>query len=72
LARPRAKRERNAQFSSPYSPGANGWENGSIGAFFDAAVSWAEASRNGLQYYEKPDNPWKRAAEIIYMGKVYE
>ena len=58
--------------SSPYGPGANGWENGSIEAFLDAAAAWAHASKNGLESYRKPDNTWKRCADIIYMGKVYE
>ena len=58
--------------SSPYCPGANGWENGTIGAFLEAAAEWGRASRDGLQYYEKPNNPWKRCADIIYMGKLYE
>jgi hypothetical protein len=30
--------------SSPYGPGANGWENGTIEAFLEAAVSWGEES----------------------------
>ena len=55
-----------------YGPGANGWENGSIEAFLDAAAAWARASKNGLEFYRKPDNPWKRCADIIHMGKVYE
>ena len=58
--------------SSPYGPGANGWENGTIEAFLDASAAWAAASTNGLKYYQKPENPWKRCADIIYMGKIYE
>lgn len=58
--------------SSPYGPGANGWENGTIEAFLESATAWAEASKKGLPSYEKPDNPWKRCAEIIFMGKIYE
>jgi hypothetical protein len=63
--------------SLPYSPGANGWENGTIDAFLEAASEWGRASKDGLQFcgewvYEKPDNPWKRCADIIYMGKIYE
>lgn len=57
---------------SPYGAGANGWENGTIGAFLHAAVSWGDASVASLESYERPDNPWKRAAQIIYMGKIYE
>jgi hypothetical protein len=58
--------------SSPYGPGANGWENGSIEAFLGAAAEWAESSKNGLEFYRKPNNPWKRCADILYMGKIYE
>lgn len=63
--------------SPPYSPGANGWENGTIETFLEAAAEWGRASTNGLQFcgesvYEKPDNPWKRCADIIYMGKLQE
>jgi hypothetical protein len=60
---------------SPYGPGANGWENGTIGTYLDATASWGRASIDGLPAlaeYEKPDNPWKRAAQILYMGKIYE
>jgi hypothetical protein len=64
--------EEKASPSSPHFPGANGWENGTIEAFLDAAAAWATASRNGLEFYRKPDNPWKRSADIIYMGKIYE
>ena len=58
--------------SSPYGPGANGWENGKIEAFLGAAAGWATGSKNGLPLYQKPENPWKRCADIIYMGKIYE
>jgi hypothetical protein len=58
--------------TSPYAPGALGWENGTIGAFLDAAVGWGNASINGLQFYEKPTNPWRRAAQILHSGKFYE
>jgi len=61
-----------ANAGSPYGAGTNGGENGTIGAFLNAAVSWGEASVTSLESYEKPDNPWKRAAQIIYMGKIYE
>ena len=58
--------------SSPYGPGANGWENGDIVSFLDAAIAWGESSKNGLQFYEKPTNQWKRAAHILHAGKFYE
>lgn len=58
--------------SSPYGPGANGWENGTIEDFLEAASAWAVASKNGLEFYDKPRNPWKRCADILFMGKIYE
>ncbi len=58
--------------SSPYGSGANGWESSSIEAFLGAASAWAISSQNGLPLYEKPQNPWKRVADILYAGKIYE
>jgi hypothetical protein len=58
--------------SGPYSSGALGWENGTVGAVLDAAVRWGEASIGGLRFYEKPANPWRRAAHILHAGKFHE
>ncbi len=58
--------------SSPYGPSVNGWENGSIETFLEAAKAWGEATRNGTEYYNLPNNPWTRAAQIICAGKSYE
>ncbi|HJU55331.1 MAG TPA: hypothetical protein VJ715_12190 [Pyrinomonadaceae bacterium] len=53
--------------SSPFGPGANGWENGSIESYLDAAVAWAEDSR------ALPQEPsWKAFAQFLYSGKYYE
>lgn len=57
--------------SSPYGPGANGWENTSIEAFFESASAWASDYRDSSRY-EAPLNIWKRCAEIIRAGKTYE
>ncbi|MGN7411668.1 hypothetical protein [Paenibacillus sp. SAF-068] len=38
----------------------------------EAAAEWGQVSVDGLIHYEKPDNPWKRCAQIMYMGKIYE
>ncbi|WFR62309.1 hypothetical protein P9222_29495 [Paenibacillus amylolyticus] len=51
---------------------ADEWQNDSIAAFLEAAAEWGQASVDGLIHYEKPDNPWKRCAQILYMGKIYE
>lgn len=61
-----------AEPRSSYGSGASGWENGSIIAFLNAAAAWGESSKNGLEFYEKPSNPWKRAAQILHAGKFYE
>ena len=67
-----AEAAESANPSAPYGPSALGWENWTFGAVVGAAARWGEASTNGLQFYEKPTNPWQRAAEILAMGKYYE
>jgi hypothetical protein len=42
------------------------WENGSIDAFLEAAVSWSADSR------KVADLSWKTLAEFLYVGKIYE
>ncbi|WP_321818702.1 MULTISPECIES: hypothetical protein [unclassified Paraburkholderia] len=54
------------------APSQSGWENGSIGAFLGAAAAWAEASKNGLRFYDVPSNPWRRFADMLIAGKEYE
>lgn len=58
--------------SSPYGPEAREWENTTIERFFDTAVRWARDSVNGNPFYTKPDNPWRRCADILYAAKGYE
>jgi len=58
--------------SNPYGPGALGWENGSIEAFLDAASAWGRATAHATDTYAVPENPWRRAAQIICAGKFYE
>ncbi|MDO7907668.1 hypothetical protein Q5741_14755 [Paenibacillus sp. JX-17] len=50
----------------------NSWENTTITSFLEAAAEWGAASVDGLHAYDKPDNPWRRCAQILYMGKMYE
>lgn len=64
-------KKETTQPSSPFGPGANGWENGSIESFLDAAAAWAEDAREG-PFWKWPENPWKQCAKILYMGKHYE
>ncbi|MGX1163844.1 hypothetical protein AB7M16_000110 [Bradyrhizobium sp. USDA 372] len=58
--------------SSPYGPGANGWENGSIEAFLEAAAAWAEATQDTSGLEAKAPDIWRRAAKIIVAGAFYE
>lgn len=66
-----ARHESGVFSTLPTDPASN-WENASIGAFLDAAVRWADASRDGLRFYDVPTNPWRRMAEIMRAGKEYE
>lgn len=79
LAKDRADEDKKEKInpSNPYSPGANSWQHWSIEGFLDAAAAWGESSKDGLPFdefpkWEKSTNPWKRCAQIIYMGKHYE
>jgi hypothetical protein len=63
--------------SSPYGPGANGWENRTIGDFLEATISWASdtpaerwAETSGDS--ATPENTWRRVAHILLAGKYYE
>lgn len=58
--------------SSPYGPGHNGWESGTIETYLDAAISWAEATDMGVSQGLAPGNPWKQFAVFLYAGKIYE
>ncbi|WP_103754192.1 DUF7660 family protein [Pseudomonas syringae] len=58
--------------SSPYGPGASGWENGSIDTFLDAAAAWATASSPSSPVSASRSNVWQRCAAILLAGKFYE
>jgi hypothetical protein len=50
--------------------GALGWENGSIDTYLDAALACFEG---GKSHQDKPEEiTWKRFAEFLYGGKIYE
>jgi hypothetical protein len=57
--------------SPPYGSGALGWENGTIGAFLEAASAcgFDNQSKGGIL---PGSNPWRSAAEILLAGKYYE
>ncbi len=48
------------------------WQWGKIEDFLEACASWGKASKKGLKYYELPESPWRRAADILFSGKIYE
>ncbi|MDF3933702.1 DUF7660 family protein [Pseudomonas citronellolis] len=50
----------------------DGWENSTIEAFLDGAISWAEDSGFGLSQGIAPSNPWQQFAAFLYCGKIYE
>jgi len=66
------KRKEAVSPSSPYGAGANGWQNGTIGAFLERASAWAGSSQGGTPFYTSPSNPWRRCAQILVAGKLYE
>ncbi|MGV3616538.1 MAG: DUF7660 family protein [Fimbriimonas sp.] len=53
--------------NSPYGPGANGWENGTIDAYLEAAHACAVDS---TMLTEEPS--WQAFAQFLYAGKYYE
>ena len=53
----------------PSDPGWNGWYNGSVATFLEAAVACVQD--NGPEFLAD-ENPWKAAARILYAGKCYE
>ena len=69
-----ADRKEAARPAGPYSSGWNGWENGSIAHFLEAAVAWATtwSDRSDDPAHLASDNPWKAAARILHAGKYYE
>ena len=59
--------------SSPYGPGAHGWENGSIEAFLDAMSAWAAASSGPtMQPHISEEPSWRAFARMLHAGKFYE
>jgi hypothetical protein len=58
--------------SSPYSAGANGWENRSIGKFLESAAAWAEDTSSTAYSMSDRSDAWRRAAMIIVAGAFYE
>jgi len=49
--------------------GANGWQNSSIAAFLEGAISGADAQRD---WGNGAGPSWKDLAVLLYLGKIYE
>jgi len=52
--------------------GTQGWENHTIDTFLEASLQWAEATGMGRSQGLSDDNPWKKMATFLYLGKIYE
>ena len=72
-----ADRARSAELelsnpSTAFGRDAGGWENTTIEAFLEAAISWAEDSNFGASQGLLTANPWRRFATFLYCGKICE
>lgn len=50
------------------SVGVNGWQNGELGSFLEAAIAWAAAH----PMFKGELNPWRKFALFLHAGKFYE
>jgi len=57
--------------SSPFGPGALGWENGTIGGFLEAAAAYGQ-DHMGRGKSPSETNTWRAAAAMLLAGKYYE
>jgi hypothetical protein len=53
----------------PTDAGANGWQNGTIEAFLDAAAACAE---DNARIHGEPSPSWTQFARFLEGGKTYE
>ncbi|WP_315729102.1 hypothetical protein [Bradyrhizobium sp. SZCCHNS2015] len=58
--------------SSPWGPDAGGWENVRIETYLEAAAAWAESTDFGVSQGGAANNLWRRFAEFLFVGKIYE
>ena len=56
---------------SAYMTGVSGWMNTSIPDILDAAIAGARDNHVGTRAQTAAE-AWRAAAEIIYLGKIYE
>lgn len=57
--------------SSPYGPGALGWENDTIVTFLECASAWGQTQLERGSF-PSDENPWRVCAKIHFAGKYYE
>lgn len=50
--------------------GANGWQNGTIAAFLDGALAYAQSPNWSARQSDAPT--WKDLAKFLFLGKIYE
>jgi len=48
------------------------WQNETIEQFLEAGLAWAESTGLGATQGLENASPWKRAAVLLYCGKMYE
>jgi hypothetical protein len=48
------------------------WQNGSIEDYLESALAWGEATNIGTTQGLANANAWRRAATLLYCGKIYE
>ena len=58
--------------TSPYSRGHNGWENGTIEGFLEAARAWAQDSKFSVHDWSSASAMWRGFAKFLLAGKSYE
>jgi hypothetical protein len=67
-----AVQREGAQPNSPWGPDAGGWENTRIETYLEAAAAWAESTDFGVSQGLNANNLWRRFAQFLSAGKVYE
>ncbi|MDF7775532.1 hypothetical protein P1X14_09765 [Sphingomonas sp. AOB5] len=54
-----------------FRTGASNWQNDRVDTVIEAAAAWGRAT--GAHWHATGDgNVWRRCAEILYCGKIYE
>ena len=57
--------------SSPYVPGAIGWENGLIWTYLERSIAWAEDNIQDPAI-QSEERSWNLFTRILHVGKYYE